>query len=443
MKIIKIKKKNGSYRTVISPDDNHRDILKNLLGNLNNKTKSLCCESVHGFIPGKSPVTAAKCHIGYEYTISMDLKDFFDSVTPKMVSKYLNQEELQHCFVDIGDGSGLIARQGLSTSPAIANLAFMSTDAAILKFFKKINANISYTRYADDLTFSYNDRELTPIIFSKIPDIISRGGFKLNKSKTRYMPAKAGNRVICGISVGINDIYPTRSSKKKLRAAKHNLEKDKTNKNYHKFNGNSAWCSLRTPNVDKDKITDNFQVADKLIKFWRLKGLSLRNYKNHLKYNNEIIEMIDGDFMITSDPAYILGMSAYTTGWTSCMSPTGNFFPGVRYWLLASSKIACLTSDSEKTFGGVTRKAMKSRCLVHAFRNGERGYDRIYGDPANNEKLKEKLESMGYVHVSKIASGTKIVGNVPVLKNPYFDNLKHVKVKLKDSGRQVYVLQTM
>ncbi|MBO1996760.1 hypothetical protein J4714_12815 [Staphylococcus epidermidis] len=81
----------------------------------------------------------------------MDLENFFDSIKPSMVSKYINEDVIEKCFIDGAP------RQGLPTSPAISCLAFISCDNKIIESIGKISDDIKYTRYADDLCLSFND----------------------------------------------------------------------------------------------------------------------------------------------------------------------------------------------------------------------------------------------------------------------------------------------
>jgi RNA-directed DNA polymerase len=113
----------------------------------------------------------------------MDLADFFDSVTPEMVPENIRFPE---CFPD---GA---ARQGLPTSPALANIAASPMDREIFSKYDLSKdreadriimldcnsyAPISYTRYADDLTFSSNSFERLDWLRQIIPP--SPGGTAL------------------------------------------------------------------------------------------------------------------------------------------------------------------------------------------------------------------------------------------------------------------------
>lgn len=191
----------------------------------------------HGFVPKKSCITQAKQHIGFKYTISLDIKDFFDSIKPDLVQGIIPEELIPYLFVN---GS---ARQGLSSSPILSNIAFHQIDVAINEFLSSYfrfggdsqrdgiddflsgtwptAAPFSYTRYADDISVSLNNDELIDTIINNICMIIERHGLRINVKKTKIQSYLTGRRIICGIGVDKTDIHPTRKTMKKLRAATH------------------------------------------------------------------------------------------------------------------------------------------------------------------------------------------------------------------------------
>jgi hypothetical protein len=122
--------------------------------------------------------------------------------------------------------------------------------------------------------------------------------------------------------------------------------------------------------------------------------------------------------------------------------PDGQYRRGVRLWLgLAGTSVAALLSNRTATHAGVERRVMRARCLLHHFRDGSIAYDRCYGDVQSIQQLCGWLQTRGCVDVSKILSGTRIIGNVSRdrMRTPYFDNLR--ARKMTDAGRPVWVIQ--
>ena len=167
---------------------------------------------------GRSVITNARPHIGYDFTVKMDLRNFFYNVTYENHGKYLPS----YIRVYVFDETKRLP-QGLPTSPSAANLAFASCDKAIAKFCKK--RGVVYTRYCDDLSFSFNYYSLTKEIKREIPKIVRKGHFEVNNRKTKVLYAKSGRRVICGVGVGKEKLHATRKSKRNLRTYQKNGQK--------------------------------------------------------------------------------------------------------------------------------------------------------------------------------------------------------------------------
>lgn len=144
-------------------------------------------DCVHGFIPNHSILTAAKQHVGKRWVIAFDIHDFFGQTKSDYVL-----ESLVNNFGFGSEAAWLIARlvsykgrlpQGAVTSPMASNVAFYSADLKIKDFCDKYG--IVYTRYADDLTFSFDKDELKDKLLEVIPTIIEESGYNINRKKTK------------------------------------------------------------------------------------------------------------------------------------------------------------------------------------------------------------------------------------------------------------------
>lgn len=171
----------------------------------------------------------AKAHIGYLYTLSMDLEGFFDTVTKDMVMAVATDPDLARQFPALEECfHNDIAVQGFPTSPALANIAATPMDRAIMDLLvaktRFAPPHFVYTRYIDDLTFSSNDLKTIVWLQGRIPAIASQFGFKVNESKTKVQCAKAGARIITGIAVWDDKIAKPRALKRRIRAADHQAE---------------------------------------------------------------------------------------------------------------------------------------------------------------------------------------------------------------------------
>jgi len=284
------KKTKGEFRQIYATSKKEKRKFRALLPELNRIAIDNCGGCVHGFMLGKSPVTNAKEHIGYQYTLSFDLKDFFDSVKPWMLKDYFQgdcqflsegifvPDKIWEFFID---GR---AYQGLPTSPQIANLAAVKMDERLMEVCagvpipfmrnpvrdepnlsdsKIISEEIRYTRYADDLSFSFNSYAVYETFILEIPRIVSAFGFIINPAKTRLQSAKFGNRVITGVSVGATGISVPRRIKRRVKLAKY--QKDEGT-----LKGLTEWAKLKLPHFP---ISHTLKVIDNVINYLKVKAI--------------------------------------------------------------------------------------------------------------------------------------------------------------------------
>lgn len=161
----------------------------------------------HGFIPGKGIITNAQVHRNKRYVINLDLENFFDAIHFGRVKGYFEKNrdynlpnEVALVIAQISCFNGSLP-QGAPSSPIIVNLMCQILDMHILKIAKHFK--LDYTRYADDLTFSTNNKDFIlkyEEFLKKIRDEIQKSGFKINDSKTRIQ-FKDSRQEVTGIIV--------------------------------------------------------------------------------------------------------------------------------------------------------------------------------------------------------------------------------------------------
>lgn len=261
MKLINIPKKSGGTRLICiqGPHEKHNyRYLGYRLAEFHEKNtpdSNIC----HGFVEGKSPISNAQQHINKNFTLTVDLKDFFDSVTPEHLIRAGVDTDLANKVCYLGT-----TKQGLSSSPAAANCAAIPLDRKILGV---IPSGVTYTRYADDLSFSCDNLQVLVSLRDILPRLVEDVGFKINPKKTRIQSSKFGRRIITGVAVDDN-IHPTRKQRKILRAARHNLSRlikllsfllwtdqllmfalllEVNRKMISQFVGLKEWCKLKQP----------------------------------------------------------------------------------------------------------------------------------------------------------------------------------------------------
>ena len=259
MQKVRIPKKSGGSRLIYKPNEAEKKVLRKVLPLLHAHQRVSCPPLiVHGFWPGRSPVTNALQHVGYRHSVSFDLACFFDGVSkqqaieglhPTYLTSWSANGILELCFIDGAP------RQGLPTSPVVSNIAAAPMDRKLLAI-KDTAGWFAYTRYADDLTFSTNDRDAVDILLREVPLVVAGCGFTINARKTRVQHALWGRRRITGVAVDANGIYPTRKLKRRLRAARHQG-------NDSAAQGLSEWAKLKAPREYSYEVSRNQAEFDK------------------------------------------------------------------------------------------------------------------------------------------------------------------------------------
>ena len=208
----KIPKKSGSFRTISAPSRSLMSILKCL--NIVFECLYAPSKAAMGFTAGRSIVDNAAAHVGMNYVLNMDMKDFFPSIHQARVWARLqiepfnfSKEVANHiaglCCMKSKDEDGndvCVLPQGAPTSPLLTNAVCDKLDRRLLGLTKKYG--VRYTRYADDITFSsmHNVYAEGGEFMKEIREIIASQNFTLNEAKTRLQ--KAGSRQeVTGLTV--------------------------------------------------------------------------------------------------------------------------------------------------------------------------------------------------------------------------------------------------
>jgi len=229
-----IPKRNGETRTICAPSGDLKILQVKLSNILWLYQKSIWEEKgiqpnvSHAFEKEKSIITNARIHRNKRFVLNLDLENFFDSFHFGRVQGYFeknNNFKLPH------DVAVILAQltcyqghlpQGAPSSPIITNLISQTLDAYLLRVAKKYK--LDYTRYADDLTFSTNDKhfvENQEYFLTEASAAIKRAGFSINKKKTRFQ-FKDSRQEVTGLIVNkklnVNHTYV-----RKTRAMAHQL----------------------------------------------------------------------------------------------------------------------------------------------------------------------------------------------------------------------------
>lgn len=225
-----IPKKSGGTRTITAPYGELKDTLRTISFILTQLY--VPTHEAMAFIGGRSIVENACQHIEQNYVLNLDLKDFFTSITSGMVERGLVQLGIPPlvsrdvstiCTYPMIE-NGIIHNvlpQGSPTSPVLSNICANTLDTRLSGLAKRFH--LTYTRYADDITFSSNHNvyQSDGEFFKELYSIIEDCHFKVNHDKTRLQ--KRGSRQeVTGIIVAEKPNV-NRKYLKNLRAAIHKI----------------------------------------------------------------------------------------------------------------------------------------------------------------------------------------------------------------------------
>lgn len=229
-----IPKHNSGTRTICAPSGELKALQEKLSNMLWQYQKSLWEEKgirpniSHAFEKGKSIITNASVHRNKRFVLNLDLENYFDSFHFGRVQGYFeknNNFKLPHdvavALAQLTCYQGRLP-QGAPSSPIITNLICQPLDIYLLRVAKRYK--LDYTRYADDLTFSTNDRRFVEHqndFLNEANTAIKRAGFTINGKKTR-LQFKDSRQEVTGLIVNkklnINHAYV-----RKTRAMAHQL----------------------------------------------------------------------------------------------------------------------------------------------------------------------------------------------------------------------------
>lgn len=201
----KIAKKGGGFRQILAPNKQLKTLQLRISRQLSDLYKP--SSSVKGFLEKTSIADNARPHVKRKFVLNLDLENFFPTITFARVrglliaKPYSLQPATASVIAHLVTVNGRLP-QGAPSSPVISNMMCASLDHELRILAMKHKA--SYTRYADDITFSFycplqyistdfvklkygvqgaSHHECT--VGDKLSEVINDKGFKINHAKFR------------------------------------------------------------------------------------------------------------------------------------------------------------------------------------------------------------------------------------------------------------------
>jgi retron-type reverse transcriptase len=292
-----IPKRSGGVRQLAAPHHDLAACQQWVLANILEKIPVR--DAAHGFVPGRSTMSNAVPHAGRSVVVNADLKDFFPTVTFPRVRGIFQEmgfspavatilallcTECPRRKVEYDLPSGASAKtngktyyvatgpralpQGACTSPALSNLAARKLDARLTGLAQKLGW--TYTRYADDLTFSTTGEAIkqTAYLLARLRHIVTEENFIVNEKKTRVLRPNAA-QTVTGIVVNQRPNVP-RGTIRRIRSILHRAHKEglaaQNRQNHPNFmawlSGMIAYISMVNPGKGK-QLRIEFEALSK------------------------------------------------------------------------------------------------------------------------------------------------------------------------------------
>jgi RNA-directed DNA polymerase len=256
--------KHPGVRTVYKVIDPTLSLLqKNIETSINLTVKFPHC--VQGFVKGRSTESNARNHLGKEFLLNLDIKNFFESIRIEDVTRVF---QYLGCSLQIAE---MLARlctlddflaQGLSTSPVLANVVSMDMDDELLLLSEKYNC--VFTRYSDDIAISGNDGLPSKAELAKV---LEKNGFEINQAKFKVRK-RGQNQYVTGLTV-FDEKCPRipKRIKKRLRLSLYYI---------YKYGFESHVCKilnidgrdLETDEIKKEEVHCHCYELNKKLKGW-------------------------------------------------------------------------------------------------------------------------------------------------------------------------------
>ena len=233
-----LSKKNNQYKTFSIPKKSGgKRIINQPLGELFTIQKEISLlllinkldivDVSHAFESKKSIVTNALKHVNKKIVLNIDFKDFFTNITKADIFNALiliyniSEDNLNKICELLTYNNSLPT--GSPSSPVLSNYVCNNIDIELNRYCEENKFNtIEYTRYADDLTFSFTEKSNLQYHLIRILSVIQENNFIINHKKVRFFYSNK-RQVVTGLVVN-EKVNVSRNFYKNLRAILYNWQ---------------------------------------------------------------------------------------------------------------------------------------------------------------------------------------------------------------------------
>ncbi|MEC6897614.1 retron St85 family RNA-directed DNA polymerase [Photobacterium piscicola] len=237
-KTYKIPKRRFGFRIIAQPTPQLKLIQRKIVEML--KVHLKVHPAAKAYVKNCSIKDNAEVHANSNYLLKLDLENFFNSLTPDMLVKSLLYQGVMISEDEVAGLNellfwnrtkkktpNLVLSVGAPSSPFLSNIIMYEFDDIVSARCSELQ--VSYSRYADDLTFSTLEKGILFDISELIESVLFelyQGRLKLNYSKTTFS-SKAHNRHVTGITLTNNNkLSLGRERKRYIRALLHKFSNE-------------------------------------------------------------------------------------------------------------------------------------------------------------------------------------------------------------------------
>ena len=232
-KVYEIDKRAGSHRTIAQPAREvkvlQRWVMKHVLGEFE------AHPAATAYRRGVSVLDNAKPHANGRFLLKMDFKDFFPSLKARDFRTYLRRRKSSLTTDEIEalclilfwtpkHTTDLRLSIGAPSSPVLSNILMAGFDRHIAAVC--VSNDVTYTRYADDLSFSAAVSERLQILEQAVVDWCAQSKSPLlsvNQAKTVRVSKSDARRVTGLVLTNDRKVSLGRETKRRIRAGVHHF----------------------------------------------------------------------------------------------------------------------------------------------------------------------------------------------------------------------------
>ncbi len=234
-KIYYISKKGGGDRKIEHPSKKLKVIQRWLA-----KSVFECLplhEAARAYRKGTNIADNARVHCGQRFLLKLDFLHFFGSIKSQDIHNLLSDNQGRLPSYITPDEYSLVCRAvcrngalviGAPSSPVISNAIMFEFDKLVSKRCGELNVN--YSRYADDLTFSTNNRDVLEELHSDVRAIVRSLRYPrlhFNNAKSHHSSKKRRMKVTGLVLTNQGGVSVGRQQKRFIRGLIHQVETGK------------------------------------------------------------------------------------------------------------------------------------------------------------------------------------------------------------------------